>query len=241
MATWGALRAEANEYFRQKKYFDAYHCYTAAIAKCPQTNTAELSNLYGQLSQTELILEKVPDAIRSATRVIELDRSNYRGYYRRGSAFQQSGTLQEAYEDFEEAARMQPSESYLRNRVDETRKTLKQLGKWEDKAADPPPVAHPALQPAPPPPRQQPPPPAGRAARQADGVRQGSRDQPRPPAPDPDVFNSTAQPPPRTPLLAARRRPSGRRRAAVTRPRMPSKLCARWSTTTARPRQTSAT
>jgi hypothetical protein len=73
MTCCGSLKADAKEYFRLKQYQDACCCHTAAIQACPRANASELSNLCATLTATQLILVRVPEAIESATKAIELD------------------------------------------------------------------------------------------------------------------------------------------------------------------------
>jgi serine/threonine-protein phosphatase 5 len=124
MEPWCTLRAEANEFFRLKNYEDACRCYLSAIKKCPPSNTPELSNLYVSLSAAQLIRSQIPEAIQSATKAIELDGSNYTGYVRRATAYSESMALQEAFNDFQTAANMNPSEAYLRERLEAARRRL---------------------------------------------------------------------------------------------------------------------
>jgi serine/threonine-protein phosphatase 5 len=154
MSSGGALRTQGNEAFRQKQYFEAYRLFLAAIEKYPQTARGELSQAYTQLSATELILEKCPDAIRSATKAIEYDKSNYRAYYRRGNAYLECGSIQEAYTDYEAAVQMQPDEQYIKQRLQLAKASLQQLGKFNDTPAPEPaktapPVTRPAPDPSP--------------------------------------------------------------------------------------------
>ena len=76
MSSPGALHAQGREQFRRKQYFDAYRCFLAAADKCTARDTLLLSKIYQSLSQTELILERVKDAIDSATKAIEYDPNN---------------------------------------------------------------------------------------------------------------------------------------------------------------------
>jgi serine/threonine-protein phosphatase 5 len=130
MGSWQSLKAEGNEYFRLQQYQDACRCYTSAIQKCPLTNTNEVSNLYDILSATQLILKRVPEAIQSATQAIEFDRSNYKGYVRRAAAYSESMAFQEAFDDFQVAAKLQPNEAYLRDQLERARRRLIESGRY---------------------------------------------------------------------------------------------------------------
>jgi serine/threonine-protein phosphatase 5 len=149
MSSAGALRTQGNEAFRQKQYFEAYRLFLDAIQKYPQTAKSELSQAYTQLSATELILEKCPQAILSASKAIEYDKSNYRAYFRRGNAYAESMSWQEAYNDYETACEMQPDEQYIKQRLQQAKNALLELGKWQDKPAAPPSVSPSKQNPAP--------------------------------------------------------------------------------------------
>jgi tetratricopeptide (TPR) repeat protein len=114
MTSWDALKAEGRKFVKLKQYADACRSDSAAIQKCPCFHPSELSTLYCTLSASQLILARVPDAIQSATRAIELDKSNYQGYIGRRDAYSASMALQKAFNDFQTACRMQASGRYNR-------------------------------------------------------------------------------------------------------------------------------
>jgi serine/threonine-protein phosphatase 5 len=128
MEASNSLKAQGNEFFKSRQYAEAIQCYALAIAKCPRKNVADLSQLYVRLATTELMLDKVPDAIRSATKAIELDGTNATAYVRRANAYLQSGALLEAYTNFETASRMQPQDSYLKSRLADAKRALTASG-----------------------------------------------------------------------------------------------------------------
>lgn len=117
MSSAGALRTEGNEKFRSKQYFDAYRCYLAAAEKCPQRDKNQLANIYICLSKTELILEKTEESIISATKAIEIDPTNYRGYLSRANAYFETLSWEKAYEDLLRAQELEPSDPFIKQRV----------------------------------------------------------------------------------------------------------------------------
>jgi serine/threonine-protein phosphatase 5 len=123
-----ALKAEGNDLFKSRKYAEAGRCYALAIAKCPRKNFTDLSQLYVRLATTELMLDKVMDAIHSATKAIKFDGTNATAYLRRASAYLQTGALLEAYSDFETASKMQPNDAYLKSRLADVRRALTASG-----------------------------------------------------------------------------------------------------------------
>jgi hypothetical protein len=125
-----------NECFQVKKSPDACRRSSNAIQQSPRTSASDLSNLYATLSATQMILELVPETVQSATNAIECDRSNSKAYVRRAAVCSESKALQEAFNDFEIASRMQPGEVYLHDRLETTRRRLPESGRS--------PVRHPA-------------------------------------------------------------------------------------------------
>ena len=118
MSSPGALHAQGREQFRRKQYFDAYRCFLAAADKCTARDTLLLSKIYQSLSQTELILERVKDAIDSATKAIEYDPNNYLGYLRRGNAYCESLKWKNAYDDYTAALKLEPTDQFIKQRLD---------------------------------------------------------------------------------------------------------------------------
>lgn len=123
MSSAGALRTQGNELFRSKRYFEAYRCYQTALSKCSPNDKNQLANIYVCLSKTELILEKTEDAISSASKAIEIDPSNYQGYLRRGNALCETVQFEQALEDYQHALELEPSDSFLKQRIELTRST----------------------------------------------------------------------------------------------------------------------
>jgi tetratricopeptide (TPR) repeat protein len=156
MTSAGALRNLGNEAFQQTRYWDAQRLFLDAIKKYPETAKSELSQVYAQLSAAELILEKCPQAILSATKAIEYDSSNYTAYVRRGNAYCENMSWQEAYNDYETASQMQPDEQSIKQRLQRAKNALLKLGQWQEKPPPPPPA--PVSRPQPAPPKKPPPP-----------------------------------------------------------------------------------
>lgn len=124
MSSAGALRTEGNEKFRSKQYFDAYRCYCAALEKCPQRDKNQMANIYICLSKTELILEKTEESIMSATKAIEIDPTNYRGYLSRANAYLETLSMQQAYDDLLRAQELEPTDNFIKQRIEITRTNL---------------------------------------------------------------------------------------------------------------------
>ena len=113
-----AAREEGNTFFRNKKYIRANACYLKAIKQCPSDDKKQLAIIYCNLSAAQLILEKTPDAIASANRAIELDDTNMKGFVRRANAFIQSLNWKGAYDDFLAAAKLEPQNQILRQKME---------------------------------------------------------------------------------------------------------------------------
>ena len=129
MASAGALRTQANEYFRQKQWFEAERLYQQALAKCAQTDKLQLSQIHSQLSAVQLVLERVPAAIDSASKAIEFDAKNARAYVRRANAYSASMQWQKAYDDYQTALRMNPEENTFMDKMRIVETNLKQQGR----------------------------------------------------------------------------------------------------------------
>ena len=117
MSSAGALRTQGNEYLRQKRYMDAYRYFQEALAKCPPTDKAQLSEIYSQLSATELVLEKVMEALQSANNAVENNKNNARAYVRRANAYSATLRWKEAYDDYQTALKLQPDENSFEQRM----------------------------------------------------------------------------------------------------------------------------
>lgn len=132
----GAKRAEGNELFRRKQYFEAYRCYQEALEKCGKTDKNLLSQIYANLSSCELIMERAKDAIESATKAIELNPSNYQGYLRRAYAYSESLDWKDAYNDYLEVAKLDPDAMYQK-RMEYARQCLVASGEIPKDTAQP--------------------------------------------------------------------------------------------------------
>lgn len=114
--------AEGNNYFRNKNYFEACRSYQRAIEEIPESDKTTLSIVYTNLSASQLQIEKVSEAIESATKAIELNPQNVKGYYRRGQALASTLDWKGCYDDFLEAAKIQRSEKFWRDQMEFAKK-----------------------------------------------------------------------------------------------------------------------
>jgi serine/threonine-protein phosphatase 5 len=120
-----SLKAEGNNAFRAKKYFDAFDFYTKALEKCSQDDKSLLVSIYLNLSYTEIFLEKTSEAVDHASAAIELDPTNVKAYYRRGQAKVQSLDLEGAYKDYVQALKINPAEKKIRQEAENARGIIK--------------------------------------------------------------------------------------------------------------------
>jgi hypothetical protein len=115
-----------------------------AIQKFSRTNVTELSNLYVTLSETEVILFQIPEAILSESTAIDLDITNHKSHMRCATADSESMALLEVFDDFEAAPQIQRGESYLRERMEKARRKLFETESLQKPLAQTqmPPLAH---------------------------------------------------------------------------------------------------
>ena len=76
-----------------------------------------MANIYICLSKTEFILEKTEEAIISATKAIEIDPTNYRGYLSRANAYFETLSWEKAYQDLLKAQELEPSDNFIKQRI----------------------------------------------------------------------------------------------------------------------------
>lgn len=138
-------REEGNNFFKEAKYFAAYGKYLEAIKECPQTDKLLLSQLYTNLSATARFLEKLNEAIDSATKALEYDPSNFKAYLRRGDALAESLDWSGAYNDYLEASKMQPDVQYFKDKMEYARRNSEKKRDFNDTMV-PPPVTPPPVQ-----------------------------------------------------------------------------------------------
>ena len=150
------LKKEGNDLFCGEKYFDAYNTYTKAIEICPKENKYLLSQLKTILSATALILEKPLEAINLASEAIELDPKNYKAFIRRGNAYAESLSWEDAYNDYNSASQLEPSIKYFHDRMEYAKKMMSLKKQFTD---TPKPNQLPKIEPEAPPsqPQRQPP------------------------------------------------------------------------------------
>lgn len=130
------VKQQGNEAFRTKQYFKAETYYSQAIRLCPETEAKALSILYSNLSATELILEKLSESIDHATKALELDPNNLKGYLRRANALEQSLDWKGAYNDYLALAKQQPNEKRWRTKLDFTKNKFKSKALREAMSSD---------------------------------------------------------------------------------------------------------
>jgi len=100
-----ALKAAANELFKEHKYAKAVVTYSKALELTP-ANAILLANR----AFAHLKLENYGSAIEDSSKAIELDASYIKAYYRRGSSHFAMGRFSEALRDFRKVVKMQPKD-----------------------------------------------------------------------------------------------------------------------------------
>jgi serine/threonine-protein phosphatase 5 len=151
MASPSELRVRGNEAFKRKEYFEAYRLLLLAIQRSGPGASPELAETYLDLSRIEQVLERVREAILSATKGIENNKTNPLGYVRRADAYFESMAWQEAYNDYNTASEMQPTDQHIKDRLQQSKAALDEAAINPPKPVEPkPPSApRPPVQPRP--------------------------------------------------------------------------------------------
>ena len=100
-----------NVYTKQKKYQEAVHHYTRAIAMRPITPDHVRTYNFRGTAYSRLGRKK--DAIRDFNEAIRLDRRDYRAYNNRGLLYAETGLHRRALQDFNQAVLMNPNNAEL--------------------------------------------------------------------------------------------------------------------------------
>jgi serine/threonine-protein phosphatase 5 len=102
------------------KFSDAIDMYTEAIfCKIPNEKKAVY---YCNRSIANLRMENNTGALFDALECIKLDKTNVKGYYRKGQAYVAMGKLKEAVDAFLQVCKMQPKNADARQKYEMTKK-----------------------------------------------------------------------------------------------------------------------
>eukprot|EP00796_Vickermania_ingenoplastis_P004904 gene4904-3516_t len=104
-----SLKAQGNDFFKQKKYSEAIECYTKAIQMDP--NSEATSALYSNRAACWQALSNFSKALEDAEQCIRIRPTWLKGHFRKGVALQSQGCLDEARKSFQEALRLEPGTS----------------------------------------------------------------------------------------------------------------------------------
>ncbi|XP_065845357.1 serine/threonine-protein phosphatase 5-like [Oscarella lobularis] len=116
-----AVKAKANEHFREKNYEEAIRLYTEAIKLNPNA-----AAYYANRSIANLRKEYYGDALADATRAVDLDRAYVKGYYRRAAANMAMGRFKASLKDFETVVRVRPGDKDARQKYQQCQKIVRQ-------------------------------------------------------------------------------------------------------------------
>jgi len=100
-----AVKAEGNDFFKAGKYADAVEKYNEAIELNP-----EVPAVYCNRAFCHIKMENHGLAIADATAALELDKSFFKGYYRRGSAYMALAKYKDALKDFKSLRQLKPND-----------------------------------------------------------------------------------------------------------------------------------
>jgi len=100
-----AFKDEGNNFFKAGKYAEAVAKYNDAIELNP-----EVPSYYTNRAFCHLKMENHGLAIADATVALELDKSFFKAYYRRGSAYMALARYKDALKDFKAVRQLKPSD-----------------------------------------------------------------------------------------------------------------------------------
>ncbi|KAK2712350.1 hypothetical protein QYM36_011140 [Artemia franciscana] len=113
-------KEEANVYFKNQDYQQAIELYTKAIDL-----NGSSAIYYANRSFAYLKTECFGYAVLDATRAIEIDKNNVKGYYRRASAYMALNKPKLALRDYELVTRFRPNDKDAKIKYDECSKIVK--------------------------------------------------------------------------------------------------------------------
>ena len=116
-----ALKAEANEYFKQEKFQQAVDLYTKAIEINPKKAV-----YHANRSIANLKLENFGYALSDASKSIECDKNYLKAYYRRAAAHMALGKYKIALKDYERVYKVKPSDADAKKKFTECKKIVQQ-------------------------------------------------------------------------------------------------------------------
>lgn len=117
--------AAGNEQFHNCKFFEACSSYQCALDEIPESDAETRSIVYANLSAAQLKAEKISEAIDSASRAVELNPRNVKGFYRRAQALACTLDWKGCVADFYEAAKVQPNVRFWRKQIELAQKQLR--------------------------------------------------------------------------------------------------------------------
>ena len=130
------FRLEGNDFFRAKKYFDACRCYESALTFCGDSDNSQIAILYTNLSASQLQIEKISEAVESANKAIEHDKSYVKAYYRCGQALASCLDFKGAYDSYLAAAKIQPNVKAWRDLMQDAKNRLYSMKLREAMSSD---------------------------------------------------------------------------------------------------------
>lgn len=117
-----AVKAKANEAFKEKHYQKAVDLYTDALDINPSSSVLLSNRAFAHIR-----LEEYGSAIADATKALDCDPSYAKAYYRRGDASFALSRFRDAVKDFRAAAKLAPRDPDLRRKLAESEKELKRV------------------------------------------------------------------------------------------------------------------
>ncbi len=106
-----SFKNQGNDFFKQKQYEKAIELYTKAI-EIPPT-----SLYYCNRALNHIHLENYGSALSDANQAIQLDVSNPKAYYRRGTSYLALSKFSEALADFQKVVQLHPQDKVARTKV----------------------------------------------------------------------------------------------------------------------------
>ena len=116
-----ALKAEANDYFKQEKFQQAVDLYTKAIEINPKKSV-----YHANRSIANLRLENFGYALSDASKSIECDKNYLKAYYRRAAAHMALGKYKIALKDYERVYKVRPNDADAKKKFTECKKIVQQ-------------------------------------------------------------------------------------------------------------------
>ena len=121
-------KEEGNNSLKENKFQDAYDKYTLAIDL--KIETKKNAIYYSNRAFVDLKLENFGDAIQDANSSIKIDPKYYKAYYRRAAANFFLTKFKEALQDYTMLYEVFPSDSSLKEKVEQTKIKLKKKNFW---------------------------------------------------------------------------------------------------------------